>query len=69
MPIVIPAQVGKSYPVRPVYGGYPLPAGLKEGDRVKVLCDLDHGYYDVLAEDGREYRLMMLCLETGVEKS
>ena len=68
MPKVIPPEVGKSYPVRPVYGGYPLPIGLNEGDRVKVVSDLDHGYYDVVAEDGREFHLFMLCVDSGVER-
>ena len=48
---------GMKTTVRHVYGAYPLPDGLREGDEV-TLVDFQTGYWHV-ERDGKRYRVAM----------
>lgn len=55
------SKIGDVRKVKPVEFGYPLPAGLLEGTTVK-LVSFDHGYFTVIAPDGNEYEIHMMCV-------
>ena len=51
--------------VRPIAGGYPLPAGLPAGATVKVLA-IDIGSVDV-EYAGRSFSVSLPCIDSGRE--
>ena len=53
--------IGKLAKVRSVFGGYPLPDGLPEGARVKIV-GFDIGHFEV-EHDGRKFKISMMCVE------
>src|SRR4051812_11135864 len=56
-------HIGTRTTVRHVYGAYPLPDGLNEGDEV-TLVDFQPGYWQV-ERDGRRYRVAMSGVGDG----
>jgi hypothetical protein len=58
-------KVGDMVPAKAVPGGYPLPEGLPEGAIVRVIA-FDHAYRRVEWQ-GREFRVYMMNLDTGLE--
>lgn len=57
MPKKIPPYPGDRATVRPVFGGYRLPDGLNDGDKV-TLVEFQPGYWTV-EKDGKEYQVFM----------
>lgn len=60
-----PMRPGNVVAVKDVPGGYPLPPGLREGSRVKLLA-FQHGYWEVEFE-GRRFTLYLSNLAPGME--
>ena len=58
------ARPGQVLPVEDDYH-YPLPAGLKTGDVVRLVA-FDHGYWTV-EKDGQQFRVFMCCVQSGFE--
>lgn len=62
---VKPHRIGDIVPVRSLPGGYPLPEGLPEGTKVRVIA-FDHAYR-VVEWQGQEFHVYVMNLDTGLE--
>jgi hypothetical protein len=63
-----PVIVGRCYRVHGVCS-YPLPAGLNDGDAVRIVCRVWGIFYSVMTEDGREFELLAVNVATGTSPS
>jgi hypothetical protein len=62
---VKPHKIGDVVRVHHVPGGYRLPDGLPAGAEVRVVA-FDHAYR-IVERDGREFRIYMANVDSGLE--